>query len=68
MCMRLMRNRRKWAAHESAVCAMVDCTSTSIAPRILVEANNRYYARIKVLQTLCGAIETALASLRGKKK
>jgi polyphosphate kinase 2 (PPK2 family) len=39
---------------------MVDRTSTSIAPWTLVEANNKYYARIKVLKTLCRAIEEKL--------
>ncbi len=54
------RNRKKWGAYEQAVCDMVDRTSTSIAPWTLVEANNKYHARIKVLKTLCEAIETAL--------
>ena len=54
------RNRDKWDAYETAVCDMVDRTSTSIAPWTLVEANNKYYARIKVLSTLCREIETAL--------
>jgi polyphosphate kinase 2 (PPK2 family) len=36
---------------------MVDRTSTEYAPWTLVEANNKYYARIKVLRTLCKAIE-----------
>ena len=40
---------------------MVDRTSTSIAPWTLVEANNKYYARIKVLKTLCEAIEKKLS-------
>ena len=54
------RNRKKWGAYESAVCDMVDRTSTSIAPWTLVEANNKYYARIKVLKTLTNALEAAL--------
>ena len=54
------RNRRKWDAYERAVCDMVDRTSTSIAPWTLVEANNKYHARIKVLRTLCRALENAL--------
>jgi polyphosphate kinase 2 (PPK2 family) len=47
---------------------MVDRTSTSVAPWTLVEANNKYYARIKVLKTLCGAIEDALKRVKKKKK
>jgi polyphosphate:AMP phosphotransferase len=55
------RNRRKWDQYEKAVCDMVDRTSTGIAPWTLVEANNKYYARIKVLRTLVEAIEGAFA-------
>jgi len=51
------RNRKKWDAYEVAVCDMVDRTSTEYAPWTLVEANNKYYARIKVLRTMCKAIE-----------
>jgi len=54
------RNRKKWDDYERAVCDMVDRTSTSIAPWTLVEANNKYYARIKVLKTLCKALEAKL--------
>ena len=36
-------------------------------PWTLVEANNKYYARIKVLQTLCEAVEHALVR-SGKKR
>jgi polyphosphate kinase 2 (PPK2 family) len=46
---------------------MVDRTSTSVAPWTLVEANNKYHARIKVLKTLCHAIERALDA-QGKRK
>jgi AMP-polyphosphate phosphotransferase len=65
------RNRKKWDAYEGAVCDMVDRTSTSIAPWTLVEANNKYHARIKVLKTLCRALENALERIpkkSGKKR
>jgi polyphosphate:AMP phosphotransferase len=55
------RNRKKWGAYEIAVCDMVDRTSTAGAPWTVVEANNKYHARIKILKTLCGALEHALA-------
>jgi len=55
------RNREKWADYDQAVCDMIDRTSTEIAPWVLVEANNKCYARIKVLKTLCKRIEEALA-------
>jgi polyphosphate kinase 2 (PPK2 family) len=54
------RNRKKWDAYEQAVCDMVDRTSTKIAPWTLVEADNKHYARIKVLKTLCDTLERAL--------
>ena len=65
------RNREKWDAYETAVCDMVDRTSTAATPWTLVEANNKYHARIKVLKTLCEAVEEALARVgrrRGRKK
>ena len=54
------RNRDKWEEYELAVCDMIDRTSTEIAPWTLVEANDKCYARIKVLKTLCERIEGAL--------
>jgi AMP-polyphosphate phosphotransferase len=54
------RNRKKWDAYQQAVCEMVDRTSTDIAPWTLVEANNKYFARIKVLTTICDRIEQAM--------
>jgi polyphosphate:AMP phosphotransferase len=54
------RNREKWDAYEQAICDMVDRTSTEKAPWTLVEANDKNFARIKVLKTLCQRIEAAL--------
>jgi len=54
------RNRKKWNAYEQAVCDMVDRTSTEIAPWTLVEAEDKYYARIKVLQTINDSLKQAL--------
>jgi len=54
------RNRKKWDAYVEAACDMVDRSSTAAAPWTLVEANNKYHARIKVLKTLCEAIEAEL--------
>lgn len=53
------RNREKWAAYAAAVNDMVERTSTEIAPWTLVEANDKRYARVKVLKTLASAIESA---------
>ena len=54
------RNRSKWDDYEKAVNEMLIRTSTAYAPWIVVEANNKYYARIKVLQTVVNAIEMRL--------
>ena len=35
-------------------------TSTDYAPWVVVEGNNKYYARVKVLRTLVEAIEARL--------
>ncbi len=56
------RNREKWNEYQGVVCDMIDRTSTEIAPWTLVEANDKYYARIKVLKTLCERIELALGN------
>ena len=42
---------------------MVDRTSTGIAPWTLVEANDKGYARVKILRTICERLE---AELEGK--
>ena len=54
------RNRERWDAYVSAVNDMVERTSTDIAPWTLVEANDKRYARMKVLRTLTSAIEQRL--------
>jgi polyphosphate kinase 2 (PPK2 family) len=61
------RNREKWDAYETAVCDMVDRTSTDISPWTMVEANDKMFARIKILKTLCDRIEKALKALNAKK-
>ncbi|TBW01758.1 polyphosphate:AMP phosphotransferase [Azotobacter chroococcum] len=53
------RNRDKWDAYCDAVGDMVDRTSTEIAPWTLVEANDKYFARVKILRTLNEALEKA---------
>jgi polyphosphate:AMP phosphotransferase len=54
------RNRRKWSKYEVAVGEMIDRTSTDTAPWTVVEANNKYYARIKILKEICARIEAAM--------
>ncbi|MDH4566059.1 polyphosphate:AMP phosphotransferase [Pseudomonas sp. BN414] len=53
------RNRDKWDLYVDAVDDMVDRTSTEIAPWTLVEANDKRYARVKVLRTINDALEAA---------
>ncbi len=54
------RNRKKWPLYEAAVADMVDRTSTEIAPWTLVEAENKSFARLKVLKTIIGRLESEL--------
>lgn len=54
------RNRAKWDQYEEAVNEMLLRTSTPNAPWIVVEGNCKYYARIKVLETVCDAIEARI--------
>jgi len=54
------RNREKWDEYTAAVCDMVDYTSTSSAPWTLVEANDKFHARVKVLKTICERLEESL--------
>jgi len=54
------RNRDKWDAYRLAVSDMVDRTSTTRIPWVLVEANNKYFARIKILETVCATLEARL--------
>ena len=54
------RNRDKWDLYETAVNDMVQFTSTSKAPWYLVEGNDKRFARIKVLETFCDRLASAL--------
>jgi polyphosphate:AMP phosphotransferase len=54
------RNRDKWEAYEIAACDMLEKTSTARAPWILVEANNKEWARIKVLRAVVRRLRRAL--------
>ena len=54
------RNRKRWNKYELAVGEMIDRTSTDTAPWTVVEANNKYYARVKILKEICARIEAAM--------
>jgi polyphosphate kinase 2 (PPK2 family) len=46
------RNRAKWDAYEAAAADMVERTSTDDAPWVLVEANDKLWARAKVIKSV----------------
>ena len=54
------RNRRQWSAYEEAVDDMVRLTSKPYAPWILVEGNDKRFARVKVLRSVCDVLSDAL--------
>src|SRR5262245_46709190 len=54
------RNRKKWNAYEEAVADMIDRTSTEIAPWTIVESENKYHGRVKILRTLVKTLQDAL--------
>ena len=53
------RNREKWNDYSVAVDEMVTRTSTDLAPWTLVEGNDKKFARIKVMDTVCRALRRA---------
>lgn len=55
------RNRDKWDDYEDAVNEMLVRTDTSYAPWIIVEGNNKYYARLKVLKSIIDLFEKKLS-------
>jgi AMP-polyphosphate phosphotransferase len=54
------RNRTKRAEYEAAIEEMLEHTSTQYAPWTLVEGDSKRYARVKVLETVCDAIDQLL--------
>jgi polyphosphate:AMP phosphotransferase len=54
------RNREKRSRYEMAVNDMIERTSTGISPWVLVEGEDKRYARVKVLQSVCDSLERAL--------
>ena len=62
------RNREKWDQYEEAVNEMLIRTSSPYAPWIVVEGNCKYYARIKVLETVVEAVEKKLEEKKQEKK
>ena len=54
------RNRENWDLYEEAVDEMLARTHNPHAPWIIVESNNKKFARVKVLQTVTDALDDAL--------
>jgi polyphosphate:AMP phosphotransferase len=54
------RNREKWPLYQQAAADMIDRTSTGHAPWTLIEAEDKNWARIKVLRTLVQRLEDML--------
>jgi len=52
------RNRERWGDYDAAVQEMLLRTSTTYAPWTIVESNCKWYARIKVLETVVDALES----------
>jgi AMP-polyphosphate phosphotransferase len=57
------RNRDRWSDYETAVNDMVERTSTSRTPWTLVEANDKRFARIKVLKTVASHLTAKLEEM-----
>ncbi len=51
------RNREKWPLYEQAVDEMLQKTNTEWAPWIVVESNDKRYARLKVIECVIRALE-----------
>jgi polyphosphate kinase 2 (PPK2 family) len=47
---------------------MIDRTSTGQSPWTIVEANDKNFARVKILQTICERLEEALKTEKPKEK
>jgi len=54
------RNRGRWADYARAVDEMVARTDTPLAPWHLVPANDKRYARVRILETIADALRDAL--------
>ena len=54
------RNRELWDEYKQAVKTMVEHTSTGYAPWSLIPANDKLFARIEVLKTVCQQLKESL--------
>jgi polyphosphate kinase 2 (PPK2 family) len=54
------RNRRKWDEHNKAAEDMFEKTSTEDAPWVVVAANYKWFARVRIVRTLADLLEAAM--------
>lgn len=55
------RNREKWDLYDVAVNQAIARTSTALAPWTVVPGNDKYYARVHVLETVVNAIKNKIS-------
>ncbi|OPX61350.1 MAG: Thymidylate kinase [Methanomassiliicoccales archaeon PtaB.Bin134] len=60
------RNRDKWDFYGRAIDEMLFRTSTNHAPWTIVESNDKYFSRVKTLQTIAQAMESKLPKNHSK--
>ena len=54
------RNRKRWDDYTVAAADLIERTSTAHAPWVLVEANDKFHARVKVLRSLVKAVRAGV--------
>jgi AMP-polyphosphate phosphotransferase len=54
------RNREKWNFYEVAINQAIQRTSTPTAPWTVIPANDKYYARVAIIETVTQAIKAEL--------
>jgi polyphosphate kinase 2 (PPK2 family) len=57
------RNRERRKDYEDAVGEMIERTDTSFAPWTVVEAEDKRFGRVKVVETVCARLESAMKRL-----
>lgn len=53
------RNRARWEDYAEAAHSMIQATDRQLAPWVLVEGNDKYHSRVRVLEAVCEALERA---------
>lgn len=61
------RNREKWEQYEEAINDMILYTSTTLAPWHMIEANDKQYARIKIMETVADTLEREIKKRKNEK-